>query len=169
MTAKRFLLGLSAVLALGSIGYVWFSPDTLQAAPEVSVRTLDGDDIRLSELHGRPVLVTFWATTCRGCLEEMPQLIELYHELAPQGFEIIGIAMSYDPPNRVVAMRRSRDIPYPIVLDIQDDIARAFGDVRQTPTSFLIGPDGNIAVHNTGGMDMVELREQILDMVRSEG
>lgn len=168
MTAKRFLLGLSAALALGSIGYAWFAPDTLQAAPEVSVRTLDGDDIRLSELHGHPVLVTFWATTCRGCLEELPQLIQLYKEFEPQGLEIIGVAMSYDPPNRVVAMRRSHQIPYPLTLDIRDDISRAFGNVRQTPTSFLIGPGGDIATRHTGEVDMAALRQQIIGMFDRE-
>lgn len=169
MTIKHFLPGLLATLLLASTAYLWLSPGAIRAAPDVRARTLDGDDFRLSNLRGRPVLVTFWATTCGGCLEEMPRLIELYKELAPKGLEIVGVAMSYDPPNRVVTMRLARNIPYPLVLDINGNLARTFGDVRQTPTSFLIAPDGMIAARRTGGMDMVELRDRILEMVRGEG
>lgn len=168
MTVNRSLPGLLAVLLLTGAAYPWLGPGPTQTAPDVSVKTLDGNDIRLSELRGRPVLVNFWATTCRGCLEELPRLIRLYNELAPKGLEMVGIATSYDPPNRVVAIRQARDIPYPIALDISHDIARAFGDVRQTPTSFLIAPDGTIAMRNTGEMDMTELRKRILEMVRGE-
>jgi thiol-disulfide isomerase/thioredoxin len=111
------------------------------------------------------VLVTFWATTCNSCVSEIPHLIELYDELAPQGLEIIAIAMDYDPPNRVVALRKARNIPYPVALDIQADAARAFGDVRLTPTSFLIAPDGQIAHRRTGKLNMAALRKDILAML----
>ena len=107
------------------------------------------------------MLVTFWATTCSSCVREIPHLIRLYDELAPQGLEIIGIAMDYDPPNRVLAMRKARNMPYPVALDIHADAARAFGNVRLTPTSFLIAPDGRIAYRKIGRMDMARLREDI--------
>ena len=62
----------------------------------------------LRSLRGKPVLVSFWASTCPRCLDEIPHLIELYEELAPRGFEIIAIAMAYDPPNRVIAFIQAR-------------------------------------------------------------
>lgn len=167
MTRRHALPALLAVLLLAVFALLR-SPDTLQAAPEISARTLDGDEIRLADLLGRPVLVTFWATTCGSCLKEMPQLIQLYEELGGNGLEVIAVAMSYDPPNRVVELRRARQIPYPVVLDLREEIAQAFGNVRQTPTSFLIAPDGTIAAHKTGAMDMAALREQILEMFERE-
>lgn len=169
MRTGNLLAGAFAALLLAGAGYLWHVSGGPQVAPNFTVRTLDGETIRLAELQGRPVLVTFWATTCEGCVKEMPQLTDLYRELAPEGLEIIAVAMSYDPPDRVVRMRESRNIPYPVALDIRGKISQAFGDVRGTPTSYLIGPDGRIATRKAGEIDMARLREEILGMVKSKG
>ena len=100
-------------------------------------------------------------------MKEMPQLIDLYHELSPLGLKVIGIAMYYDPPNRVLAIQKSRSIPYTIALDIDAHAARAFGDVELTPTTFLIAPDGRIVYRETGRMDMDRLRNAILALLKT--
>ena len=165
MNSRGLLIMLCAVAMLATLGYLWMAPAALKSAPDIGLMTLDGKQLQLASLHGRPVLVTFWATTCNSCVSEIPHLIELYDELAPQGLEIIGIAMDYDPPNRVLALRKARNIPYPIALDIQADAAHAFGNVRLTPTSFLIAPDGRITQQRTGKMNMDALRRDILAML----
>ena len=156
---------LCAVAILATLGYLWMAPAALKTAPDIGLMTLDGKELQLASLQGRPVLVTFWATTCNSCVSEIPHLVRLYDELAPQGLEIIGIAMNYDPPNRVLALRKARNIPYPVALDIQADAAHAFGNVRLTPTSFLIAPDGRITHQRTGKMNMAALRKEILAML----
>jgi len=165
MKFRKTLVSLFAGTLLGLLAYYWLAPEGLTTRPDIGLMTIDGEELRLASLQGRPVLVTFWATTCNSCLREMPHLIELYDELAPLGLEVIGIAMDYDPPNRVLAMRKARNIPYPIALDINADAARAFGDVRLTPTSFLIAPDGRIVYRKTGSMDMTRLRVDIRGML----
>ena len=167
MKIREALITLFAFALLGTLAYLWFAPAGLKTSPDISLMTIKGEEIQLASLQGKPVLVTFWATTCPGCIKEMPHLIELYDELAPQGLEIIGIAMDYDPPNRVLAMSKARNIPYPIALDIHADAARAFGNVRLTPTSFLIAPDGRIVYQKIGTINMVRLREDILGMLGS--
>ena len=167
MKTREALLTLFAVALLGTLAWLWFAPAGLKTSPDISLMTIKGEEIQLASLRGKPLLVTFWATTCPGCIKEMPHLIELYDELAPQGLEIIGIAMDYDPPNRVLAMSKERNIPSPIALDIHADAARAFGNVRLTPTSFLIAPDGRIVYQKTGTINMVRLREDILGMLGS--
>ena len=167
MKTREALLTLFAVALLGTLAWLWFAPAGLKTSPDISLMTIKGEEIQLASLRGKPLLVTFWATTCPGCIKEMPHLIELYDELAPQGLEIIGIAMDYDPPNRVLAMSKARNIPYPIALDIHADAARAFGNVRLTPTSFLIAPDGRIVYQKIGTINMVRLREDILGMLGS--
>ncbi|MFZ1324696.1 MAG: TlpA disulfide reductase family protein, partial [Candidatus Contendobacter sp.] len=109
----------------------------------------------------KPVLVTFWATTCPSCIEEIPHLVELYQEFKPKGLEIIGVAMAYDPPEQVRTLARQRQIPYPIVLDTQAQIARAFDDVRLTPTSVLISPQGQIVQYRLGLLDLPQLRKTL--------
>jgi len=167
MKSRRLLITLCAVAMLAILGYLWLAPAALKTAPDIGLMTLDGKELQLASLHGRPVLVTFWATTCNSCVSEIPHLIELYDELAPQGLEIVAIAMDYDPPNRVLALRKARNIPYPIALDIQADAAVAFGNVRLTPTSFLIAPDGGITHQRTGTMNMAAVRRDILAMLAS--
>ena len=110
-------------------------------------------------------MLAFWATTCESCIKEMPHFIELYQELAPRGLEIIGVAMAYDPPNQVMEMRQRIPIPYPIAIDVESKIASAFGNVRLTPTTFLIDPQGQIVIQKTGILDMKELRSRLQSML----
>lgn len=167
LTSLRRLLPIGFVLLiLGAIAYVWLSPTGGQPAPQLEVTLLNGGQkLDLAALHGRPVLVTFWATSCSGCIKEMPHLIELYHELAPKGLEIIGIAMPYDQPNHVLEMQKQKQIPYPIVWDGIGEAARAFGSVTLTPTHFLINPQGQIVQHKIGELDIKLLRARILTML----
>jgi peroxiredoxin len=165
MKFKDIAIGLFALILVGALGYLWLTPEGLKKAPDVTLRTLDGTQLDLAALRGRPLLVTFWATSCTGCVKEIPHLIELHEEFSPQGLQVIGIAMSYDPPNHVMTMRDARQIPYAIALDIDDSAARAFGDVRLTPTSFLIAPDGRIVRHKIGEFDLDDMRGQIRAML----
>lgn len=163
---KESLVTLFAVALLGALAWFWLAPAGLQDSPDISMLSIDGKELKLSDYRGKPLLVTFWSTSCPGCIKEIPHLIKLYQELAPQGLEIIGIAMDHDPPNHVMAAREARQIPYPIALDIHADAARAFGNVRLTPTSFLIAPDGRIVYQKVGEMNITQLRMDILGMLQ---
>lgn len=144
---------------------VWFIPTGLREAPPLAGQTLDGRTLTLEQLRGKPVLVTFWATSCPSCIEEMPHLVDLYRDLNPKGLEIIGVAMAYDPPEQVRALVKQREIPFPIVLDSQERIAQAFDNVRVTPTSVLISPQGRIVHYRLGLLDMPKLRDTIQEML----
>ena len=161
---ETLIAGIALVVVL-AVAAIWFMPAGLRQAPPLVGKTLDGRTLTLEQLRGKPVLVTFWATTCPSCVEEMPHLIELYRELNPKGLEIIGVAMSYDPPEQVRAMAAKRQIPYPIVLDTQARIAHEFDNVRLTPTSVLISPEGRIVQYRLGLLDLPKLRETIQEML----
>ncbi len=158
---KEMLIAGAALAVVLLFVTVWFMPAGLRQAPPLVGQTLDGRTVTLEQLRGKPVLVTFWATTCPACIEEMPHLIELYQELHPKGLELIGVAMSYDPPEQVRAMAQQRQIPYPIILDSRAQIARAFDNVRLTPTTVLISPEGRIVQYRLGPLDLPKLRETI--------
>ena len=166
----KIVLVISVVSLLFAVyfGWFWHVPNELNHVPDVTLRIIDGREINLKNLQGRPVLVTFWATTCRGCIKEIPHLKALYEELAPKGLEIIGVAMAYDPPNQILAMSIKERIPYTIALDIDGNIANAFGNIVNTPTSFLISPDGKIVVHNIGEINMQSLRESIITILSAQ-
>lgn len=162
---KETLIAGIALAVVLAVAAVWLMPAGLRQAPPLVGQTLDGRTLTLEQLRGNPVLVTFWATTCPSCIEEMPHLVELYRELHPKGLEIVGVAMAYDPPEQVRAMVARRQIPYPIVLDTQSHIAREFDDVRLTPTTVLISPEGRIMHYRLGPLDLPKLRETIQGML----
>jgi peroxiredoxin len=166
MKHGKMVAGATGVLLVAAAALVWFIPGGPDTVPDIAVFTVDGEQLALTSLQGNPLLVTFWATSCRPCIREMPHLADLYRELSPRGLEIVAIAMYYDPPNQVLAMREARDIPYTIALDIDADAARAFGNVRLTPTAFLIAPDGRIVYHKTGELPFVRLRQDIITMLK---
>jgi peroxiredoxin len=98
----------------------------------------------------------------------MPHLIDLHRELGPRGFEIVAIAMAYDPPEQVRELARQKQLPYTVAID-DGSAAVAFGDVKLTPTSFLIDPQGRIVQQKLGEMDMEQLRIRILGMLAQSG
>lgn len=160
------LLGAVIIIALGAV--LWLAPAGLGQAPAVTLKTLDGDAVELQELRGKPVLVTFWATTCPGCMKEIPHLIDLHQAFHERGLSIFGVAMSYDPPNQVVEFTESRDLPYRIALDVEGKVAQAFGDVMLTPTTFLIAPDGRIVMQKIGQFDTDRVRSMIESMLSQQ-
>jgi len=165
MKHGKMLAGATGLLLVAAAALLWFIPDGPDTIPDIAVVTVDGEQLALTSLLGKPVLVTFWATSCSTCVREMPHLVDLYRELSPQGLEIVAIAMYYDPPNRVLAMREARDIPYTVALDIHADAARAFGNVRLTPTAFLVAPDGRVVYRKTGALPFKRLRQDIATML----
>jgi len=164
LRASLGALALIAVFALGS--YLLLDKER---APDISFQTLEGHTLSLEAMHGGPVLVVFWATTCGVCIEELPTLKALYRELQPRGLQMVAVAMPYDPPSRVVAMTKAREIPYPVALDIGSEVTRAFGDIRYTPSAVLVGPDGLIERRLIGRLDPQALREDIDALLRSKG
>lgn len=165
---KRILPVIAVViLAATSIFTLYLNHNKLDIVPKISLDIIDGRKIELHSLQGTPLLVTFWATTCATCIKEMPHLIKLYNELGKEGLEIIAIAMSYDPPNRVVELSERKNIPYPVALDIDGSAAKAFGDIEVTPTSFLIDPNGNIVLQNFGEINIEALRLKVKELSKT--
>lgn len=154
---EQLIAGLAMTVILGFVA-IWLLPAGLNPAPPLLAKTLDGRTLTLQQLRGKPVLITFWATTCPSCIQEMPHLVELYQEFKGRGLEIIGVAMSYDPEQQVRALVEKRQLPYPIVLDTTGSIAREFNNVQLTPTTVLISPEGGIVEYRLGLLDMPQLR-----------
>ncbi len=168
LKSNRDRLTLVAFLGvIAAISWLWLAPSGARAAPDVTFNTLKGESVTLSSLRGKPILVNFWATTCIGCVAEMPHIAELYNELSPAGLEVVGVAMYYDPPNQVLELTQQRNVPYPISLDIDGKIGQAFGEVSLTPTSFLVDADGRIVFHKIGELDMDALHTRIESLLKA--
>ena len=164
----KFIIGF-VVLIAGMLAYVWLSPSGMDLAPDISMKTSSGNVIAVHSKEKRPLLINFWATTCSTCLKEIPHLMNLYEELHPQGLEIVGVSMSYDPPSQVMEMVKRKKIPYPIVFDLEKEIMHAFGMQRPlTPTTILIDPQGRIVLRKLGMPDMLQLKEKIITLLKKD-
>ncbi|MBS3955437.1 MAG: TlpA family protein disulfide reductase [Methylomicrobium sp.] len=159
------IMGLVLALLITAAVF-WASKSQSLQAPDVSLLTITGQTLRLSSFKGKPVIVTFWATDCAACVKEIPDLIDLYHDYHDKGFEIIAIAMYYDPPNHVVEMSKAKQIPYHVALDLRAEHAQAFGEVRLTPTTFVIDADGVIVQQITGAFKPAELSRLIETLLK---
>ncbi len=164
----KLLVILAVAGALAWAATYLFLPSS-SVPPETEFVLLDGRKTPLQTLRGRPVLVSFWATTCRPCIEELPDLIRLYHEWHPRGFELIAVAMPYDPPILVQAFVQKHGVPYPVALDVQGDVTRAFGGVPYVPSAFLIAPDGDIEWRHTGRLDIAKTRRILSKYLKEPG
>jgi peroxiredoxin len=136
-----------------------------ELAPDFSYTLLDGSAGRSQALRGKVLLVNFWATTCAVCVKEMPQIVATHRIFQPRGYDTLAVAMSYDPPAYVAHFAESRGLPFGVVIDNTGAIARAWGDVQVTPTSFLVDRKGAIVKRYVGAPDFVALHglvEQLL-------
>ncbi|MBI3228635.1 MAG: TlpA family protein disulfide reductase [Burkholderiales bacterium] len=153
-------LGIAAVAAVAAYGYMAMTAN--RSAPEVTYTDITGQKMTTSGLIGKVVMVNFWATSCATCVKEMPKMVETYQKYKGQGLEYIAVAMQYDRPDYVLNYTQTRQLPFKVALDTQGDLAKSFGDVALTPTTFVIGKDGKIIKRYVGEPSFAELH-QLLD------
>lgn len=130
-------------------------------APESSFVLLDGTTLTARQLQGKVSLINFWATSCTTCVAEMPELISTHNKYHARGYETVAIAMSYDPPSYVVNFAESRQLPFKVAIDNTGGVAREWGDVQLTPTTFLVNKRGEIVKRFVGNPNFDELHKLI--------
>ena len=160
MGIKHWLGGL-AVVAFAGIGAYVYLDTGRSAAPESTFVLLDGSRQSTTDLRGKVTLVNFWATSCTTCVAEMPEIIATHKKYATQGFETMAVAMSYDPPSYVVNFAETRKLPFKVAIDNTGAVAKAWGDVRLTPTTYIVNKRGEIVKSYVGAPDFPALHQLI--------
>jgi peroxiredoxin len=154
----KLIVGVAAVaIAAGVALSLMRKPD----APEARFATLAGESFVTSSLRGQVVLVNFWATSCVTCVAEMPKFVETQQKFGPRGYTTVAVAMSYDHPNRVAEFATARKLPFKVALDTSGDVARRFGNISVTPTTFLIDRRGRVLRQYLGEPDWAEFHALI--------
>lgn len=157
---KRVILGLAAAAILAG-GAAVFALSGKTAAPESTFVLLDGSKRTTADLQGRVTLVNFWATSCVTCVAEMPQIMATHEKYRERGFDTLAVAMSYDPPSYVVNFAETRKLPFQVAIDNTGAVAKAWGDVQLTPTTYIVNKRGQIVKRYIGEPNFAELHRLI--------
>lgn len=153
----------SPIVLIALLALVWMmrGDGFPEQAPAMPVPILDGERIDFAQPQGRVRLVSFWSTSCAPCIRGMPALAETHRRHHARGFDVVAVAMSYDAPSHVQAFARREALPFRVGFDPVGDLARGFGGVNATPTSYLVDRDGRIVKRFIGTPDHVALDAMI--------
>lgn len=146
-----------------NIRHLWFAPVLvllmlvavpLQAkeakgpAPDFTLKSLDGPNMKLSEQAGNVVMINFWASWCAPCRVEMPKLNDLYNKYKDLGFVLLGVNVEQqETPMRNFLQKRPVD--FPILMDKGNDVSKLY-NVIAMPTTVLVDRSGNIRYIHQG-------------------
>ena len=151
-------LAAAALLAVGGVAYVGAGS---ASAPASTFVLLDGSKKTTADFRGKVTLVNFWATSCTTCVAEMPRIVATHDKYKDQGFDTVAVAMSYDPPSYVVNYTQTRKLPFKVAIDNTGEVARAWGEVKLTPTTYVVNKKGEIVKRYVGEPDFAELHRLI--------
>jgi len=151
------ILRRSAQLLLGAAiaVSVWAAPIAPGAlAPDFTLRTLAGPNLRLQEQRGQVVLVNFWATWCSPCRQEMPHLARLYDKYRASGFVLLGVNVD-DDARRAAELAGKLGLKFPVSLDSEKKVSRLY-DLSAMPSTVLIDREGRVRYVHRGYRDGYE-------------
>jgi len=119
-----------------------YGPEIGKLAPDFTLTSLDGQEVSLSGLRGRPVLLNFWASWCGPCLMEMPFLQEIYPKWAGGGLVVLAVNLQEDPA-KVKEFLANAGLTLPVLLSPDNEVPLAY-NIRGIPATFFIDTDGVI-------------------------
>jgi peroxiredoxin len=162
---RTVLSGILGIMLLASVlGMASRPPLVGGPAPEIALPDLQGQEVKLSDLRGKVVLVNFWATWCKPCKEEMPAMQAAYDKLRDKGFVVLAVNELEDV-KRVAEHIQTHGHTFPVVMDHNNRVANRYGVVG-LPASFLVDPQGIVRERISGNL----LTEQtITEMVKRYG
>ena len=160
MNLKKWLAAAVVAAFAGAGAWVFLGTGTAPA-PQSTFVLLDGSTKTTEQMKGRVTLVNFWATSCTTCVAEMPEIIATYNKYNSKGFDTLAVAMSYDPPSYVVNFAETRKLPFQVAIDNTGKVAKAWGDVQLTPSTFIVNKRGEIVKTYVGAPNFPELHQLI--------
>ncbi len=121
---------------------------TQAQAPDFTLESLDGGNLRLEEYRGQVVLINFWASWCGPCRQEMPILDRLHQRYEDTGFSVLGVNVEEDsaPARKVV---EKTNITFPVLLDTRQIVSKLY-ELKAMPSTVVVDRDGNVRYVHKG-------------------
>jgi peroxiredoxin len=135
-------------------------------APDFTLKSRNGENIKLSELRGEVVMINFWASWCAPCRQEMPLLEALYKKYSDLGFVLLGVNVEEDSTQ---ANQLLKEIPvtFPILYDNRNEVTKLYNVVAM-PSTMLVDRDGKMRFLHRGYLpgDEEEYAKQVKALIR---
>jgi len=120
-------------------------------APDFTLQTSQGEMVTLSDLRGQAVIINLWASWCPPCRVEMPELQKVYQAYHDQGLQVLAVNVtSQDDTQAAVKFSAQLGLTFPILLDLDGDVSRAYR-LQSLPTTYFVDRDGIIQDVVVGG------------------
>ncbi len=139
---------------------------TLAKAEGFKTTLLNGKTFQLSEKRGKVVVLNIWATWCPPCIAETNDLVEMYQKYKDEGLLILGISIDKQGKSVVVPFVKKHDVTYPITID-DGTIMEKYGPTMGIPTTYIIGPKGNLRYFATGAITQKELEPRVKKLLEA--
>jgi peroxiredoxin len=150
--ARQLLLGV-ALAAIAGLAVPAVAPSA--PAPDFTLRSMSGPNLRLQEQRGQVVLVNFWATWCGPCRQEIPQLNKLYDKYRSSGFVLLGVNIDEDA-KAATDLATKLGVKFPVLLDTDKKVSKLY-DMSAMPATIVIDRDGKVRYIHRGYRDGYEL------------
>ena len=158
------LLAVAALAVVSSGAGAAVTPSA--GAPDFTLPSLDGPNLRLQEQRGRVVMINFWATWCGPCRVEMPHLSKLYEKYRGSGFTVLAVNIDEDP-HKAASLAKQLGMRFPVLLDTEKKVSRLY-DLSTMPSTVLVDRDGRVRFVHRGYREGYEetYDKQIRELLR---
>ncbi len=139
------ILSLSFLMCLSFC--VW-SAEMNQPAPDFTLKSMTGENVKLSELRGNVVMINFWASWCGPCRQEMPLLDDFYKKYNKLGFVLLGVNVEEDS-SKAANYLKEVPVSFPILYDNTNKVSKMY-DIDAMPSTVLVDRNGNMRFLHRG-------------------
>ena len=159
-------------LALSVLGLSLALPVALaETAPDFALRSTENQEVKLSELKGKVVILNFWATWCGPCQVEMPHLEAMYQKYKDAGLEIVAVsADDARSASRVKPMVKSKGYTFTVLLDKETEVVAQYNPRKELPYTVIIDQQGNVIYRHAGytAGDELKLEAKVKELLGVE-
>ncbi len=163
VTTTRWCLPL---LLAGALASAHATVQLSSSAPDFTLKSVAGPNLRLQEQRGQVVMINFWATWCGPCRLEMPHLNRIYDKYRSTGFVLLGVNID-DDPRAAADLAAKLGLRFPVLLDTDKKVSRVY-DMSAMPATLLVDRDGRVRYIHRGYRDGVEktYEEQVRSLLK---
>jgi thiol-disulfide isomerase/thioredoxin len=156
----RGIRGAGIVLAIALLTAPAAPGQEKEAAPNFKLKNAAGQPVELAKLHGKVVVVNFWATWCGPCRAEIPGMLDIYQKYKGKGLEIVGISVDQDGWGAITPFVKKLNITYPVVLG-NGEVTDAYGGIDAIPTTFFVDRNGRVLQRHVGYMSKDDFEKAV--------